>query len=473
MKLALDLPDAADRPQSALQNVLQQAFFDVFERQFAGAVVVNTDARVVWMNPHYAEILGFADPGRILGERVDMLLPNTRLTEVLRTGEPILLDFMTHRDRTFVVSRFPIRDDQGCLIGAGGIMLYDAWQPLKPLMDKFSRLQQGRLTPRRDPGQERTTRYSFADVVGESPACRRMKELGKRAAGLDATVLLLGETGSGKELLAQSIHAASMRASQAFVALNIAAIPDTLLEAELFGAAPGAYTGADRRGRDGKFKLADGGSIFLDEIGDLPLSTQAKLLRVLQELEIEPLGANQLIKIDVRVIAATSRDLPAMVSRGEFRADLYYRLNVLPIRLPPLRERVEDIPALATKLLEDIHRRSGAARVELSGEALNWLATQPWPGNIRELRNALEQATMLADRDTLLPADFLSAAAPTGMAPVTLAEAVRRAEIEAIRTALQASAGNKAEAARLLGIGRATLYEKLANHGLDRPQLES
>ncbi|HEY9102035.1 sigma-54 interaction domain-containing protein [Chitinimonas sp.] len=469
MKLALDLPSADALPHPALQNVLQRAFFDVFERQFAGAVVVNTDARVVWMNPHYAEILGISDPNLILGERVDLLLPNTRLTEVLRTGEPILLDFMTHRDRTFVVSRFPIKDDEGNVIGAGGIMLYDAWQPLKPLVDKFSRLQQGLLQIRRDFTRERSARYTFADMVGEGAACKRMKELGKRAAGLDATVLLLGETGTGKELLAQSIHAASVRANQPFVALNVAAIPDTLLEAELFGAAPGAYTGADRRGRDGKFKVADGGTIFLDEIGDLPLTTQAKLLRVLQEMEIEPLGANQLLKVDVRVIAATSRDLAAMVEAGQFRADLYYRLNVLPIRLPPLRERTEDIPVLAGKLLDDIALRTGAIRKTLSPEALTWLGTQPWPGNVRQLRNALEQAAMLSDEGHQLdPGDFLPGAPPVHVVPITLAEAVQRAEIEAIRAAVMAAGGNKTEAARILGIGRATLYEKLTTYGLEK-----
>lgn len=470
MKLALDVPGADSLPNPALQDMLHRAFFDVFERQFAGAVVINTDARVVWMNPHYAEILGLEDPQRILGERIDVLLPNTRLIEVLRSGDPILLDLMVHRDRTFVVSRFPIVDDDGQVIGAGGIMLYDAWQPLKPLMDKFSRLQQGLLQIRRDFSKERTARYSFADVVGKSAACKRMKDLGKRAAGLDATVLLLGETGTGKELLAQSIHMASVRSIQPFVALNVAAIPDTLLEAELFGAAPGAYTGADRRGRDGKFKLADGGTIFLDEIGDLPLATQAKLLRVLQEMEIEPLGANQLIKVDVRVIAATSRDLPAMVERGEFRADLFYRLNVLPIRLPPLRERLEDIPVLAGKVLDDIARRTGAARAQLSDDAVAWLSSQAWPGNIRELRNRLEQATMLAETDCLEPADFLPGAPLSASAPmaVSLAVAVQRAEIEAIRAALSAAAGNKTEAARILGIGRATLYEKLAAYGLER-----
>jgi transcriptional regulator with PAS, ATPase and Fis domain len=216
-------------------------------------------------------------------------------------------------------------------------------------------------------------------------------------AGTESTVLLHGETGTGKELLAQAIHAASRRTGRPFVGVNIAAVPETLLEAEFFGVAPGAYTGADRRGRDGKFVLADGGTLFLDEIGDMPLALQPKLLRALQEQEVEPLGSNQVRKIDVRVIAATSRDLGAMVAEGRFRADLFYRLNVLPIRLPPLRERLDDIEALADALLDDIARRSGLPARNLSAQALEVLSSQCWAGNIRELRNVLEQAALMTD----------------------------------------------------------------------------
>jgi transcriptional regulator with PAS, ATPase and Fis domain len=188
-----------------------------------------------------------------------------------------------------------------------------------------------------------------------------VKRQARRAAQSASPVLLLGETGTGKELLAHAIHASSARAKGQFVSVNIAAVPDTLLEAEFFGFAPGAFTGADRKGRDGKFKLADGGSLFLDEIGDMPLGLQAKLLRALQEGEIEPLGSNKLVPFDARVIAATSRDLPELVRRGQFREDLYYRLNVLPLRVPPLRERRADIPALVEALGEDMALRSGEA----------------------------------------------------------------------------------------------------------------
>jgi transcriptional regulator with PAS, ATPase and Fis domain len=302
-------------------------------------------------------------------------------------------------------------------------------------------------------------------------------------AGTDSTVLLLGDTGTGKELLAHAIHAASARAAASFVTVNIAAVPETLLEAEFFGVAPGAYTGAERKGRDGKFKLADNGTIFLDEIGDMPLPLQAKLLRVLQEQEVEPLGSNRLQKINVRVIAATSRDLGAMVAQGTFRADLYYRLHVLPIRLPRLIDRLEDLEPLAEALLDDIARRSGLPHKALTSDALERLAQHTWPGNIRELRNVLEQAALMTD-DLLLTARHLSIvpAAPAPAAPTAAAataaplaaprpetavpikplpQAIAELEMRAIREALAATGGNKLAAAKLLGISRATLYEKL------------
>ena len=295
--------------------------------------------------------------------------------------------------------------------------------------------------------------------------------------------MLLGETGTGKELLAHGIHAASRRASRPFIAVNIAAVPETLLEAEFFGVAPGAYTGAERKGRDGKFKLADGGTLLLDEIGDMPLALQSKLLRVLQEQEVEPLGSNTVQRIDVRIIAATSRDLPSMVAAGSFRADLFYRLNVLPIRLPALRERLTDLEALVDTLSEDIARRSGLAHKTLSADALDLLAHHRWPGNIRELRNALEQASLMTDDLLLTAAHFGSLAtdpqhiafappprtpvptrepAASGLAVKPLSEAVAELEGRAIREAMAATGGNKLAASRLLGISRATLYEKLA-----------
>jgi transcriptional regulator with PAS, ATPase and Fis domain len=308
-----------------------------------------------------------------------------------------------------------------------------------------------------------------------------VKRQARRAALSSSPVLLLGETGTGKELLAHAIHAASARAARPLVSINIAAVPDTLLEAEFFGVAPGAYTGADRKGRDGKFKLADGGTLFLDEIGDMPSSLQPKLLRALQEGEIEPLGSNKVIPFDARVIAATSRDLGALVREGKFREDLYYRLNVLPIRVPPLRERRADIPALVEVLAEDMALRSGTAPPELGAAAIALLSAQNWRGNIRELRNVMEQAAMRSDSqhievqhleevlresgvERIAPAavlaDFQSAPSPIRVLR-PLGEQVAELERQAIEAALATTRGNKLAAARLLGISRAKLYERL------------
>ncbi len=273
-----------------------------------------------------------------------------------------------------------------------------------------------------------------------------------------------------KSCCAQAIHGASPRAHKAFVSINSAAIPHDLLEAEFFGTAPGAFTGADRKGRPGKFQIAQGGTLFLDEIGDMPLPLQSKLLRVLQEKEFEPVGSNEMLHSDVRVIAATSMDLEAAIKRGEFRADLYYRLNVLPIHVPPLRDRLEDIPALSEAILEELRSQH-----ELDREALALLAQHAWPGNIRELRNVLERAALLSD-DLVLNATDIRAAIGT-FSPVergavatvegeTFAEARERFDRQLIATALKACDGNVVEAARRLGLGRSTLYKKMVALGI-------
>jgi transcriptional regulator with PAS, ATPase and Fis domain len=401
----------------------------------------------------------------------------------------MLVDLLTNQAGTFLVSRIPLRDAQGGVIGALGLVLLDHPETtMQPLMTKFGRLQRELDDARQQLAAQRRPKYTIASFVGSSPAAMETKRQARRVAQTDSTVLLLGETGTGKELLAHAIHAASSRAPRPFVGVNIAAVPDTLLEAEFFGVAPGAYTGADRKGREGKFKLAHGGTLFLDEIGDMPLALQSKLLRVLQEQEIEPLGSNKVERIDVRIIAATSRDLPAMVAAGSFRADLYYRLNVLPIRLPALRERLTDLEALVDTLAEDIARRSGLPHKGLSPDALELLAQQAWPGNIRELRNVLEQATLMTDDAVLTAANFRSlvdgvpqlgpakaipAQAPTLRAQESqaraaatikpLPQAIAELEARSIREALAVTGGNKLAASRLLGISRATLYEKLGS----------
>jgi transcriptional regulator with PAS, ATPase and Fis domain len=279
---------------------------------------------------------------------------------------------------------------------------------LQPLISKFALLQRDLDEARQQLASQRRHKYSFASFVGTSPPAVEVKRQARRAAQSSSPVLLLGETGTGKELLAHAIHGASARAGGPLVGVNIAAVPETLLEAEFFGVAPGAYTGADRKGRLGKIQLADGGTLFLDEIGDMPLNLQAKLLRVLQEKEVEPLGSNRVCPVDLRVIAATSADLPRRVADGSFRADLYYRLNVLPLTLPPLRQRLDDLPSLCEFILARLAEKTGSLPRDIDSAALALLREQRWPGNLRQLRNTLEQAVAMTDGDTLGAAELRS-----------------------------------------------------------------
>jgi len=463
------LPLEAD----AILKLAARSMFDLFASMSQGMMLVDRSGRVVWINDSYKQFLpalGIERAEDFVGRPVEEVVPNTLMRHVLETGKPILIDLLTNKAGTFVVSRIPLRDEADAVIGVLGMVLFDHPETtLQPLIAKFARLQKDLDDARRQLAEQRRPKYTLASFVGSSPAALEVKRQARRAAQSDSTVLLLGETGTGKELLAHAIHAGSARADKAFVGVNLAAVPETLLEAEFFGVAPGAYTGAERKGREGKFKLADGGTLFLDEVGDMPLALQAKLLRALQEQEVEPLGSNRMIKVDVRVIAATSRDLATLVAEGRFREDLYYRLNVLQIRLPALRERLSDLEALTESLLESIAARSGMPQRELAPSALAALAGQTWRGNVRELRNVLEQAAMLSDRARLGAEDFSGILpAPAKDAPAAdralrpLPQMVAELERSSIRSALAATGGNKVSAARLLGISRATLYEKLA-----------
>jgi transcriptional regulator with PAS, ATPase and Fis domain len=490
--------DASPLPLDA-QGILELAarsMFQLFSSMSQGMFLVDLSGRIVWVNEGYRRFLpdlGVGSVNDFVGRMVEEVIPNTQMRRVLETGQPVLVDLLTNKAGTFVVSRIPLRGDDGQVIGAIGIVLFDHPETtLQPLIGKFARLQRDLDEARRELAAQRSrlpagqgarrAKHTFASFVGASPAAVEVKRQARRAAQSQSPVLLLGETGTGKELLAHAIHAASARAAGPFVSVNIAAVPDTLLEAEFFGVAPGAYTGASAKGREGKFKLADGGTLFLDEIGDMPPNLQAKLLRALQEGEIEPLGSNQLVPFDVRVVAATSRDLAALVREGRFREDLFYRLHVLPIRVPPLRERRSDIPALVEALGEDLALRSGTAPPELLPDALALLAGQARRGNIREQRNVLEQAAMRSDtlaigaqqlHDVLresgvepaAPAPALEHAEPDEAARLLRPLAVQVAELEqrAIAAALALHCGNKLATARHLGISRATLYERMEN----------
>lgn len=483
----------------SILSLAARSLFDVFANASEGMLLVDRSGRVVWINDHYRRYLpalGFAKEEDFVGRPVVEVVQNTQMGQVMETGKPILIDLLSNRAGTFLVSRFPLRDDAGVVIGALGVVLFD--QPetnLRPLMAKFALMQReldearNALAAQRRTGPAlRQARYSFASFVGSSSSVADLKRQARRAAQTHSPILLLGETGTGKELLAHAIHASSPRARGPLVSVNIAAVPETLLEAEFFGVAPGAFTGADRKGRDGKFKLADGGTLFLDEIGDMPLGLQAKLLRALQEGEIEPLGSNQLVPFDVRVIAATSRDLGRLVREGLFREDLFYRLNVLPLRVPALRDRASDIPNLVDVLSEELALRSAVPQPEFQGQAVALLSAQPWRGNVRELRNVIEQLLLRCEsgfvdasaveavlRDSGLGEIVPARAEPVGSYAIglalsdqkpsgehwALAPRIRALERQAVQDALSQTRGNKAAAAHLLGISRAKLYQCL------------
>ncbi|HRQ47223.1 MAG TPA: sigma 54-interacting transcriptional regulator [Rhodocyclaceae bacterium] len=457
---------------ASIRTRAMQSLFESLDDLCEGTLVVDKSARIVWINERYAQRFGLASAAEAIGREVESVIPNSMMRDVVRSGQPILLDILEANNESFVVMRIPLKDDSGNVIGAVGFALFDNTQPLKTFYARLGRMQQELAQTRKRLAEERRTRYTFSNFIGSSPAAMEVKRQARRAARLDAPVLLLGETGTGKELLAQAIHASSHRSEKPFIAVNVAAIPESLLEAEFFGVAPGAFTGADRRGRQGKFQLANGGTLFLDEIGDMPLGLQVKLLRAIQEQEVEPVGSERVFKTDVRIIAATSVDLAQKLADGGFRADLYYRLAVLPLSLPPLRDRMSDLEMLCETLLEDIAQRNGSAQRELAPGVLALFRRCLWPGNIRELRNILEQATMLTDSPRLTAGDFVDLVAPTAQAqvtdvsPRTWDSAMADFERQLITEALAACNGKVIAAARRLGMGRATLYKKMAALGL-------
>jgi transcriptional regulator with PAS, ATPase and Fis domain len=465
----MTLTDEFFRDASAIHRRAMQSLFQRLDSLCEGAIAVDRRGRIVWVNDKYMPLLGIARAEDAMGRDVEELIPNSLMRQVVDSGEPILVDIMELNGRQVVVTRMPLEDDDGRVIGAIGFVLYNHLHLLKPLVGKFARIQAELTEAQQRLAEQRRPRYVLADYIGDTQEVVELRRLARLAAGRDSPVLLLGETGTGKELLAQAIHNAGGRREKPFVGINVAAVPENLLEAEFFGVAAGAYTGADRHGRIGKLKVADGGTLFLDEIGDMPLALQAKLLRALQEQEFEPLGSNKVIRTDVRVIAATNANLEAAMAQGRFRSDLYYRLNVLTIRLPPLRAILPDLPALCATFLDQIRARVGGAKRRVAPDGLASLATYAWPGNMRELRNVLERASMLTDRTSLGAAEFRDMLPrPADAGPPVKGYAAASAEFErrTLAGALAATGGRAADAARLLGMSRANFYKKLARTGL-------
>ena len=388
---------------------------------------------------------------QLLGERsFDFVLTDLKLPDV--SGLAVLEASRTAQPRAPVV----VLTGYGTVGTAVEAMKLGAYDFLeKPLeIDDLSRLIERAIGER---GETAVFRVPGAPpILGAHLSLRAALRLLQRVGPTESTVLLTGESGTGKELFAQAIHALSPRRGGPFVALNCAAIPETLIENELFGHEKGAFTGADRR-QPGRFELAQGGTLLLDEIGELPLAVQGKVLRVLEERTFERVGGGRTLRADVRLVAATNRDLAAMVAAGEFRSDLYFRLNVFPIELPPLRERASDIPLLADHLLAEIARRHGVEPPRLEEAAAELLAGEPWPGNVRELANVLERAVILGEGPAIRAADLRPLLRPLKAA----------GERDRLKQALTAADGDKRRAAEILGMSYRALLRKIKELDLE------
>jgi len=422
-------------------------------------VAVDTDGRVVLINAPYCRLLG-GSPGDFIGRHItEVVSPKTRLHRVARGDTSVTMMPLEVRGHQLLARQVPVYQEDR-IIGAVGLALFSDMAALKKAI-AFAADGERAI---HSPPTPWTARYGLEDILGRGSRMDAVRDAIEQAAPLSLPVLVQGETGSGKELAANAVHALSLRARRPFVWVNCASIPESLIDAELFGYEGGAFTGARTRGKPGKFELASGGTLFLDEIGDMPLNLQASLLRAVQNQEIVRVGGVSPIPIDTRVVCATHRDLQVRVDAGQFRADLYYRLNVLGVRMPALRER-DDLEWLIEQLLDRIARREGlpGRRVPPSVRA-QWLAFD-WPGNVRQLEAALLR--FLISGDAGLPGGRATkhpkVAADHGASPetTTLQAHLDRERDVCIRRALMEAAGDKDEAARRLGISRATLYREL------------
>lgn len=438
--------------QIALNNRLQSM---IVESISDGLLTIDANGFVTHINAMGGKILGVS-ANESIGKHISKLVDfKPVILQVLETGRGYTdKEFRLESKRGvlhFIKTAIPLRDDYGKLVG---------------VVDIFREIKRVRKMVNQMVGAQAV--FTMDDIIGESKPIVEMCQLAKLAARSETTILLEGESGTGKELLAQAIHNCSYRREGPFVAINCGAIPRDLIESELFGYEEGAFTGAKHGGRPGKFEMAHGGTLFLDEVGEMPLEMQVKLLRVLQLSQIVRVGGSQVVPVNVRIIAATNKNMWQMVQDGAFREDLYYRLNVMDITLPPLRERSEDIPLLISRFLIKFSKTDGKLK-KVSEEAMKALCSWHWPGNVRELENAIEHACCLSGSGDAeinhLPRNIQNANTISKEARVI---SLKDAERNAIVSALSITRGNVTQSARTLGIGRNTLYDKMKEYGIER-----
>jgi PAS domain S-box-containing protein len=474
-------------------DVLEHMLSDPFEAM----TIVDSKKRLVYISPVHEQFFGLKH-GEANGRPVREVIENTRLDRVIETGRAEIGEIQRMRGMERVVSRVPIKRE-GSVVGAVGRVMFKGPERLENIMRRLNRLEGDVEFYRREAAILRDRTYGLEQLIGDSATMRKLRSDIIKVAPLEIPVLITGESGTGKELVAHSLHQLSPRRGASMVMVNAAALPATLVESELFGYEAGAFTGANKKGHKGKFEQAADGTIFLDEIGDMPLDVQVKLLRVLQDRKVERIGGDKAHEVDFRLVAATNCNLRKLVADNKFRLDLFYRISAIEIEVPPLRKRISDIPDLAQRFLAEIADRHARTVPRLSADCLSFLMEQDWPGNVRQLRHEMERAFVFAD-DSLITADVLkhhgsiwndresfladgvndppvspsesaqeeTASRPReGAGPVTMQTAIAKVEAEVVRESMQRHRGNKKRVAAELGISRSYLYKVLDVRGIE------
>ncbi|OLN30961.1 sigma-54 interaction domain-containing protein [Desulfosporosinus metallidurans] len=449
----------------------RKLLFEILDNINDVVLVIDLDTTIVYANEAYAKILG-VPVAKVLGRRLDKIEPDSKTITALRTGKVSNngRDYLDSLNIDVVGSSFPLYDGKNII---GAVSIFKNITEVVQLNRELE-LTKGVADYLKEQLECEQLPLSFNEYVGQNSRLKETLVLAAKVARTDSTVLILGESGVGKEVLARAVHKCSRRQDKPMIKVNCAAIPEALLESELFGYEEGAFTGAKRGGKLGKFELAHGGTIFLDEIGDMSLTMQAKLLRVLQEKEFERVGGTKTVKVDIRVIAATNRNLKDMIEKETFRRDLYYRLNIVPLHLTPLRERKDDLLALAKTFLDQFAREVGH-ELTLSPQVVRLLQAYDWPGNIRELQNVLEHASIVCSNKIIeirhLPVQIIPINGDNNQSekdnPFDVKEIVGRVEKELIMSALATYNNNRSNAMKALGISRRAFYDKLRRYGIE------
>ena len=434
-----------------------------------GILVTDQHGNIKYLNPSFSEMFDM-EISAALQKNINDYFEKSRLLDVIRSGVPDRAIKFSYKGQDALLNRYPIKNHSETVGGLIEVYFRNI-NELRELMRKMTDLEKKVDYYRRKSQGLPTAIYTFDDLVGRSESIKQLKTLGRRFAQSAQPVLLCGESGSGKELVAHALHAASQRSPEAFIRVNCAAIPKDLMESELFGFEEGTFTGARAGGKVGKFELADKGTIFLDEIADLPFDMQAKLLRVIDNKEIQKIGNSGSVTSDFRLIAASNKDLQKLVHEGFFREDLYHRLNILLLRTPALRERPEDIIEIAYYLLSRTEDRPARVELTFSEEVAQLLRSYNWPGNIRELKNVISFSVLSLDEGqteirlrNLPPCLIEKGIKKSALADCSLFQVREEGEKEALRTALERSGNNKSKAAKLLGISRNELYKKMKKY---------